>query len=149
MTDVSSSYFGENLVMNALHVAYGFANALDKNDLDTAAQFLSPRCEYDTGLEWLAGRDEVLQSYRSNNQIANQHLDLIHYSSKVNYVNGRTVVIQFMDDLTYNGECHQYRRNQKLTLNDEGQIVRIEHKEITGERELLYEFYHRVGLGRL
>ncbi len=130
--------------MKTRQAAYGFARALNHDDYETAAQFLSSRCEYDTGSEWLAGRDEVLRSYWLNSETAKRNLEGIQYSSEVTYVNGRTAVIQFMDDLTHNGETHQYRCNQKLTFNNEGRIVRIEQKEISGQRERLYDFYDRA-----
>lgn len=132
--------------MNARHIAYGFASALDRTDYESAARYLSPRCDYNTGKEWLVGRDEVILSYQANNARAKQKLEQIDCSSKITYVNGRTAVIQSVDEVTHKGETHQYLSNQKLTLNDEGYIVRIEQKEISGQREHLYDFYGRVGV---
>ena len=121
-------------------VAGCFAKALDADDFESAITTLSPECQYSFNDELLQGPDTIIQSYRDASEKAKQLFDRIDYRSELVEIGAERVVVKFWDRLEVRGQSHLYSSKQQLTFSPDGRIVRIDHEEISGEREALDAF---------
>lgn len=123
-----------------------FVRALDKNDFHEARMFLSDDCVYVVGEKTIKGADAIISSYQGNWEWGRKNIDEIYFESHVAEASGRYLVT-YTDHLRHKGKTHVYQCQQLLT-DQEGIIVRIEHREIPGERQKLEEFEQEVGIVR-
>ncbi len=129
-----------------LSIARRFASALDRCDFDEAADYLAADCRYDTGHGELVGPDAIIASYRASDEWGRGVLDQVVYESEVTANADGSFTVLYIDRITQQGETHEYRSRQHLWLNDAGQVARIVHEELPGERKALDAFFarHRV-----
>src|SRR5262249_20839692 len=66
-----------------LEVVRGLARALDVDDFEAAAGFLSPACEYDARGERLVGREAIIASYAASSAWGRGNLSSLTYASEV------------------------------------------------------------------
>src|SRR5688572_21573839 len=136
---------------NLRAVAHAFADALDRNDFESAATMLAPVCKYDlataslTSEGILVGPDAILESYRWHDTRARHLFDRVDYSSVVEAVNGMTAVIRFTDVLEKAGQQHTYSCRQRITVNDAAMIELIVQEDIPAETVAVRVFMERVG----
>ena len=130
-----------------LSSAKRFAAALDRCDFIEAGRYVAPDCHYQTGREELVGPDAILASYRDNAVWASHALEQVIYESEVEETSDDFSVL-FIDRIMHQGQTHEYRCRQHLSLNHGGQVVRIVHEELPGERERLNDFFGRHGVIR-
>jgi len=128
--------------------ALRFAQALDREDYESAAACLAATCEYTIGEDTHRGHEAILASYRSSGDWAAAHLDGIRYESAVRPGESGEVVIEFTDHLEHAGRKHTHRCEQHLAFDDGGHIARIRHVDLPGESEALQDFFEAVGLRR-
>ncbi len=126
----------------------GLARALDQDDFEAAAAYISTECEYRTGDEVLIGRDAIIGSYAASSTWGRGHLTTLTYASEVEAPRGGEVPVLFIDDLSHGGRSHRYRCRQRFTVGSDGLITRIVHEELPGERQALDEFFRECGLQR-
>jgi hypothetical protein len=124
----------------------GLARALDADDFETAARYLSPECEYEARGELVLGREMVIASYAASSAWGREHLATLTYVSEVESPSGSEVPVLFTDDLSQGGREHRYRCRQRFTVGADGLVSRIVHEEIPGEREALDSFFLDCGL---
>ncbi len=133
--------------MDFLMIAMRFASALDRCDFDVAASYLAPGCRYEINGRELVGPDAIIASYRENAGWARRALEHVFYESEVKQ-EGDSFTVLYIDRLIHHGETHEHRSYQRLWLNDAGQVVRILHEDLPGEREKLDAFLARHGVKR-
>ena len=130
-------------------VARQFACALDRDDFDLVARLLSNDCVYAARSGAIVGVASILASYREASAWAKDHLDSVRYESSVHPEPiGGLVSVSFFDHVCRIGTSHTYQCAQRLSVNQSGEIVRIEHVELPGQREALFSFLSSVGLSR-
>ena len=132
---------------DALAVAKRFATALDRCDLAEAGLCLASDCHYEIGTQQLIGPDAILASYCENAEWAGRALEQVIYESAVEEGQEGLSVL-YTDRIVHRGLTHQYSSRQHLTINDDGQITRIVHEELPGQREKLDEFLSQCGVRR-
>ena len=131
----------------SLDTARRFARALDAEDYDTAAACLSSTCEY-TIRDWIArGRSAIIASYGEAGGWAASTLESARYENDVRSEPG-AVVITFFDHLAHRGNTLTHRCEQRLEFDEAGQICRIVHIDLAGEREALETFLDNLGITR-
>jgi hypothetical protein len=121
------------------------ARALDADDFEAAARWISLGCEYDARGEILRGREAIIASYAASSAWGREHLS-VAYTSEVEPPIGREVPVLFTDDLGHGERTHRYRCRQRFTVGGDGLIERIMHEEIPGEREKLEAFFRQCGI---
>ncbi len=131
-----------------LSIARRFASALDRCDFDEAADYLAADCRYDTGHGELLGSDAIIASYRQSDEWGRGVLDQVVYESEVTANADVSCTALYIDRITHHGDTLEYRSRQHLWLNDAGQLIRILHEELPGERDALDAFFARHGIRR-
>jgi hypothetical protein len=131
---------------DVLTVAVGLARALDADDFEAARGYLAAGCEYTIGDDRLVGPDAILASYAENSRRAHAAFQTVRYRSEPGAADGRTVTMQYVDELEFAGEWHVHRCRQLLTIGPDGLVTRIVHEEIPGEHETLVAFVERHGI---
>jgi hypothetical protein len=125
------------------------AQALDADDFTGARACLEDDCVY-VGLdETWRGSDAIVASYADASTWAHRTFDEVRYASEVGAAEGATVPVTFTDYLLKaGGRWHRYRCRQEFTVGGAGRIVRIEHRELPGEREALDAYFRECGVER-
>jgi hypothetical protein len=129
----------------SLDTARRFARALDAQDYDTVATCLSSTCEYAIRDKIARGRSAIIASYREAASWAASTLESARYENDVRSESG-AVVITFFDHLAHRGNTLTHRCEQRLEFDDAGQICRIVHVDLAGEREALEAFLEHLGI---
>jgi hypothetical protein len=119
-------------------VAQQFANALDANVFDKAIALLDVNCIYN-----IKGK-EIIDFYRKADAWCKKTLDAYKYESSVD----EEGVITFYDHITHSGLKHTHCCKQRITLNNDGLITRIEHIELPNQREAIDKFFEQVSISR-
>jgi hypothetical protein len=127
--------------------AQRFAAALDNEDYGAAHELLEAKCEYLSPTGALVGPSAILDSYREAAIWAKSNIASVRYTSEVRWQDGDAVVT-FYDHLEHAGAKHTYACEQRLSVNGEGRITRIVHRELPGERESADTFLRGIGLSR-
>ncbi len=129
------------------NIVVKFGQSLDADDFETTASLLSPDCLYKIGDEALTGPKEICNSYEQNMIEGRKKLDKLEWGkSHVEPLSAAEFYVHFTDYLTHQGKSHIHRCKQKLTINAEGLISKIEHIDDAIEQQKLTEFYQQVGL---
>ena len=129
-------------------IAKCFAGALDRCDFAEARTYLSLDCRYDIGAEELMGPDAIMASYASSADRASRELEQVIYTSEILQQAGESLSVLYTDRIVHAGQTHEYRCRQLLSFNETGEIVRIVHEELPGQKESLNEFLARCGIRR-
>ncbi|MDP7005184.1 MAG: hypothetical protein QF718_03120 [Phycisphaerales bacterium] len=120
-----------------------FAEALDKNEFEVVASLLSANCEYFISGKLITGAEQIVNSYKSADSWAQKTFDSVEYES---VVDGNQVT--FIDHISHKGYAHTHRCVQVICLDNDNLIFKIEHHELDGEKELVDEFFTKVGVSR-
>lgn len=131
----------------ALETARALAEALDRSDEAAARPLLAPGCVYDLGGRRLVGPDAILASYRASAEWATAHFDQVRYESRVRPETAGRVAVTYVDHLARGGRSLTYTCEQWLTVDADGRVARIEHRDLPGEPEALRAYFDAVGLG--
>ncbi len=132
---------------SSLAISRRFAAALDRCDFAQATGYLAADCRYEIGGKALNGRDAIIASYRESAEWGRRMLDGVVYESDVRS-EGDHFAVLYTDRITHGGETCEYRSRQHLWLNADGQVMKIVHEELSGEREKLNGFFARHGVKR-
>lgn len=132
--------------MDLSDVVAAFAHALDRNDFKAARELLAEDCEYDTGGGIVRGRGAVLASYREMSEKCKRTFDETAYESRVVSASGAAATVLYIDKIRRGEHRHEFRCHQILEVGRGGLIVRIQHREIDGERDALNAFFRRAGV---
>ncbi len=127
-------------------VARQFAQALDEGNYPTAQSLLASDCVYDSPSGTLCGPEAIIDSYRNNSEKAHGWFENIEYDSQVIESDDTSATILFIDHLTHSTGKHTYRCQQKITLDSDHLIIKIDHREIEVERRALEGFLTRCGI---
>ena len=127
--------------------ADAFRFALDANDFAAVRALLSDGCIYAIRDETHAGPDAIIESYRAANESAHATFDRVVYGSSVHGVGDGEATIEFIDDLVMHSREHRHLCRQRIEIDGDGLITRIEHIDLPGERERLKDFLNAAGPG--
>ena len=128
-------------------IAKQFGESLDNDDFNTTKELLSQDCKYVIGNDVLYGPDNICQSYEQNMIEGRKKLDTLEWGkSYTESINNSEFYIHFTDFLTHKGKSYTHKCKQKLSINNEGQIVSIEHIHDQEEQDRLNNYYKEVGL---
>lgn len=130
----------------ALGTARAFARALDEEDYAAAHRLLSPTCVYRYQDATFQGPDAIVAEYRKNGDAVAELFDAIAYESDVERATESQAVITFVDRIRHGAYELVHTCEQHVTLDDEGLIKKIEHRDLPGEQEALDAFYRVTGL---
>ena len=120
---------------SSARVVSEFASSLDAEDYQSARSCLAHNCVYESPNGDLTG-PAIIDSYKVNGESARKRFYSIVYSHEVVPLSGGSYLVTFIDELYSNRGSHVFRCNQRVCVAD-GQIVRIIHEEIPGERDKL------------
>jgi len=116
-----------------------FASSLDAEDYQRTLSLLAGHCIYDSPTGQLTGPVAIVSSYREPGDLARERFDSIVYRHRVVPLGEGWYQIEFIDELVAGSRSHVFRCNQRVRI-DKGQIVRIIHEEIPGQRDRLNAF---------
>lgn len=133
---------------DSIGAARKWAATLDDDDFDTLPNLLSENCRYRSPQGVLTGPAAVVASYRANSQWAHRTFDSITWDSECELEPQGTVLVTFTDITDHGGEHHEYRCQQRITLDEDLRVAEIEHIVIPDEEAALAEFLDRVGVRR-
>lgn len=125
-----------------------FAEALDREDYDSAAGVLGPKTRYIVDDEEHIGPTAIIASYRASGDWAAKTLDVVRYESKIEVTEPGRAVISFADHIEHAGKNLTHTCEQWVEIDSRGIITRIEHHDLPGEREALAAFFRDVGVSR-
>jgi hypothetical protein len=128
----------------SLDTACRFARALDAEDYDYVATCLSSTCEYSIRDRIVRGGPAIVESYREAGTWAASMLDSVRYETEVRSA-PTGAVITFLDHLSHHGNTLTHRCEQYLEFDEAGQICRILHVDLPGEREALAGYFKTLG----
>ena len=130
-----------------LESAIIFGNSLDADDFDLTRSVLSADCKYHIGEDVLNGPQSICDSYEQNMIAGRKKLDKLEWGkSHIEEVSKNRYYVHFTDYLTHQSKSYTHRCKQKLTTNDLGKIILIEHIHDQDEQDRLNNFYKSVGL---
>ncbi len=128
-------------------IATQFGVSLDNNNFNATKKLLSKDCKYIIGKETLIGPEAICASYQQNMIEGRKKLDKLEWGkSNIEAINNSEYFVHFTDYLTHQGIHHTHKCKQKLTINNSGKIILIEHINDLVEQNSLDEFYRKVGL---
>ncbi len=120
---------------------------LDQDDFNHAAQLLGKDCCYQIGTQIIEGPESIVASYRDNMLEGRAKLDGLEWGeSRVEDITTDEFYIHYTDYLTHKNQVHTHRCKQKVTVDDQYKISRIEHINDDDEQQALDAFYIKVGL---
>ena len=133
---------------NYKSIAEQFGQTLDADDFVAFRALLHPECVYQFRDTMMNGPAEIAGSYEKNMVEGKKKLDkLVWGKARIEEVSERVFDVHFTDYLGHQGLEHTYRCKQRVTVHEEGSVIRIEHVDDPVESEKLKEFYQKVGLG--
>jgi len=128
-------------------IAMQFGESLDNDNFDATKKLLCQNCKYIIGDEVLIGPETICQSYEQNMLEGRKKLDVLEWGkSSIESINDSEYHVHFTDFLTHKGKSYTHKCKQKLFINDEGQIMSIEHIHDQEEQDRLDNYYKEVGL---
>ena len=130
-------------------IARQFADALDRDDYGTAADFLTPETTYTIHGRLFIGPDEILARYRDSSEWAHSAFDRIDYESSVELLDDDRVRVTFIDRITHAGETLEHEARQILRIDPEDEAIEgIKHVDLPEESEKIEEFFRKTGVDR-
>ncbi len=128
-------------------IAIQFGQSLDKDEFDITKKLLSRDCKYIIGEDILIGPENICQSYEQNMIEGRKKLDILEWGqSRIEPINNSEFYVHFTDYLTHKEEKYTHKCKQKLLVNENGLISRIEHIHDQEEQDRLDVYYKGVGL---
>jgi len=128
--------------------AQGFAAALDRGDWEATASLLADECVYDFRGGRLDGPSAIVACYRKIGEWVDDTFDSVRYESRVELRPGGLVLLHFRDVIEHGEHLLDFRCQQLLSVDPHGQIYRIEHIDIPGEKEKADAFNLACGVAR-
>lgn len=130
-----------------LKTAQKFATSLDQDNFPLTKTTLSPNCQYIIGSETLTGPEAICHSYEQNMLEGRAKLDKLEWGqSEIEVISDSEYVVHFTDFLTHKGIQFTHQCKQKLSFNEQGKIMLIEHIDDPEGQARLDDFYRTVGL---
>ncbi len=130
-----------------LEKAMQFGRSLDQDDFEATAALLSEDCIYKIGGATLKGSSDIVGSYEENMIEGRKKMDKLEWGkSRIEPINEKEYFVDFTDYLTHKGEKYTHRCKQKISFDESGLIVKIEHIDDEEERIRLNDYYRKVGI---
>lgn len=108
---------------------------------------LSEDCEYSIGQDIIYGPKDIAQSYERNMIEGKKKLDQLEWGqSEVESISDYEFLVHFTDYLMHKGKKYVHRCQQKVTVDSDLKITKIEHIADLEEQKRLDAFYRSVGL---
>ena len=123
-------------------IVHSFADALDRDDYETALSLLEPDATYQRGTELIRGASAILESFRKVSEWGERNLDALEYDHEIDD-DSSPLEISFIDVLRRNGDELRIRHSMHLEISESGLIGRLSFVQPAGEKELLSEFFGR------
>lgn len=128
-------------------IARRFGISLDNDQFEETKELLSRDCKYIIGSEVLIGPEKICQSYEQNMIEGRKKLDKLEWGqSRIEPLSDSEFFVHFTDYLSHKGLNHTHRCKQKLSIDDNLKIYKIEHIDDVDEQAKLKEFYKKVRL---
>jgi len=129
--------------------ALRFAECLDREDYTAAETSLAEACVYAIGGRTIRGPAAIIAEYRESGEWGRRVLDRVDCSSRLIECEDETVLVEFRDDIHHQGRRHTYACRQRLWIDRNGLIIRIEHQDDAEASARLAAFFASVGIERL
>ena len=129
------------------NTAKKFGEYLDQDDFENFRTVLAENCNYEIGGQTLTTKDSIAGLYEKNMKEGKVKFDeLVWGKSEIKKVSEDQYDVYFSDFLKHKGISHNYKCKQRITINSDNLVERIDHMELPGERESLDAYYSQVGL---
>ena len=125
--------------------AHALAAALDARDFVAAKTCLHASCVYHIDDDTHAEPEAIIASYQQADDDAHAHLESVRYESSVR-CEGEHAVIVYVDHLVCGEHSHVHQCEQCIEAGDRGQVTRITHRALQGERAAIDAFFARAGI---
>lgn len=125
--------------------AEGFAAALAARDLDRAARYLEEGCAVETPWGEVVGAEAAVRAWRAADEDAEASVEARSHEALVDLLAGERYRLRCTDRLRLRGHVHPFRYQLILTLPPGQGLVRVQHRDLPGERARLRAFYLRAG----
>lgn len=133
---------------DAATVARRFAAALDAADWGTVVSLMAPACTYACRGSTTVGAGEIVASYRAVDEWVKTTFEDVRYDSEVQAEGKSLARLSFRDRMRHGAHRLDFRCQQRIELDSEGRIARIEHIDLPGEREKADRFNEACGVQR-
>ena len=126
----------------------GLATALDHGDFATARRWLSTSCVYTISGMTHVGPDAIVDSYERNEKWARASFDSLESESSVRHCDDGAFVISYVDRIQHAGKELVHRCEQRVEVDADRLVCKIDHHDLPGESEALSRFLDEVGVSR-
>ncbi|MFG0257342.1 MAG: nuclear transport factor 2 family protein [Phycisphaerales bacterium JB043] len=132
--------------MDEKEIVDRFRVALDQADWSAVLSLLAHDCEYVVRGATTQGRDAIIESYSSIDEWAKRTFESVRYESACEKHTHIGWLITFRDVIEHRGHRLDHTCQQRVELDASGQIRRIEHIDLPGEREKVDRFNRLCGV---
>jgi hypothetical protein len=131
---------------NAVNQARLFAEALEREDYETARNLLAPKCVYFQLARDLRGAEAVVASFARGAKWGIDQFDSVERESSVKATEDGRAMLTFFYKIRHKGKSLRIRSEQIIELDEAGRIGRIEHVELASQANALFKFYLDTGI---
>jgi hypothetical protein len=125
-----------------VEIVHRFAEALDRDDYDTALRLLEPDATYQRDMDLIRGACAIVNSFRTVSEWGRQNLDALEYYHEIDD-EASPAEISFIDILRSEGDALEIRHSVHLAIAKSGLIGQLLFVRPPGEKEVLDEFFRR------
>lgn len=125
-----------------MKIVHLFAEALDRNDYETALRLLEPDATYQRDRELIRGASAIVDSFRRVSDWGDRNLDALEYAHEIDDESS-PLEISFIDILRRNGDELRIQHSMHLEISENDLIGRLSFVQPSGEKEILGEFFRR------
>ena len=124
-----------------MNIVHSFAEALDRDDYETALHLLEPEATYQRGTDLITGAPAIVESFLKASDWARRNLDAIEYHHEID--DASPLEISFIDILRCEGDELRIQHSVFLQLSGNGLIGHLSFTQPPGEKETLGAFFRR------
>ncbi len=125
-----------------MKIVHTFAEALDRDDYETALSLLEPDATYQRNNDLIRGASAIVDSFRRVSDWGGHNLDALEYAHEIDDESS-PLEISFIDILRRNGDELRIQHSMYLEISENGLIGRLSFVQPPGEKEILGEFFRR------
>lgn len=125
-----------------MEIVHSFAEALDRDDYETALRLLEPDATYQRDGDLICGASAIVDSFRQISEWGRCNLEALEYCHEIDDA-ASPLEICFIDVLRSEGDALRISHSMHLTISENGLIGQLHFVRPAGEKEILGEFFRR------
>jgi hypothetical protein len=126
----------------AVKIVHSFAEALDRDDYESALHLLERDATYQRDTDLIRGASAIVDSFRQVSEWGHRNLDALEFYHEIDDETS-PLEICFIDILRSKGDELEVRHSMHLTISKNGLIAHLRLVSPPDEKEILGEFFRR------